>query len=237
MEKFGKKTQLRRHQETHEGMLPYVCRETAASGQACGEAFRTPNDLRRHKVHVHGKRRHVCGVDGCAMRFIRFAELTGHRREAHPELSIVQCPECAQIFRDRDALRKHRVSHQKKYVCGEQGCGKAFSTSYNLKTHVNMVHLRIKPFKCDVSGCAKTFSTKGSLKRHKSKIHTPKAPEELKAQEGQRRAKKRARLLDKICGKDITRSDDEVKVTQVQQQQIRKKARLLDEICRAGNSR
>lgn len=51
------------------------------------------------------------------------------------------------------------------FKCDEEGCGKAFLTSYSLKIHVR-VHTKQKPFECPESSCAKAFNTRYRLRAH-----------------------------------------------------------------------
>lgn len=46
-----------------------------------------------------------------------------------------------------------------RFKCPEEGCGKAFLTSYSLKIHIR-VHTKVKPYECDVGGCEKAFNTR-----------------------------------------------------------------------------
>lgn len=46
-----------------------------------------------------------------------------------------------------------------RFVCTEEGCGKAFLTSYSLKIHIR-VHTKVKPYECFVSDCDKAFNTR-----------------------------------------------------------------------------
>ena len=57
----------------------------------------------------------------------------------------------------------------KIYECHYKGCGKSFQTSWNLKRHINEVHLQLRPFKCDV--CGDRFKRQFHLDRHKAAKH------------------------------------------------------------------
>ena len=50
------------------------------------------------------------------------------------------------------------------YCCMYQVCGTEFNSRYNLKRHVEAVHLNHKKFKC--FECSQLFSSKQSLKEH-----------------------------------------------------------------------
>lgn len=51
------------------------------------------------------------------------------------------------------------------FKCSEDGCGKAFLTSYSLKIHVR-VHTKQKPFACPEEACEKAFNTRYRLRAH-----------------------------------------------------------------------
>ncbi len=74
-----------------------------------------------------------------------------------------------------DSLPEHDDS-KRMYLCPYKGCGKQFSESGNLKTHIR-IHVFLlrflnfsqtgeRPFVCDYPDCGKSFITKGHLKSH-----------------------------------------------------------------------
>lgn len=63
------------------------------------------------------------------------------------------------------SLKKLNIEGEYRFKCAEQGCGKAFLTSYSLKIHIR-VHTKIKPYECTESGCEKAFNTRYRLRAH-----------------------------------------------------------------------
>lgn len=51
------------------------------------------------------------------------------------------------------------------FDCYYEFCGKAFNNKYNLKRHINAVHLKIQEFKCEF--CSKLFLSKIAYKEHR----------------------------------------------------------------------
>lgn len=60
-------------------------------------------------------------------------------------------------------MKTHRGEY--KFKCTEDGCSKAFLTSYSQKIHIR-VHTKIKPFVCADSSCRKAFNTRYRLRAH-----------------------------------------------------------------------
>ena len=57
------------------------------------------------------------------------------------------------------------VQKNSKFLCGEPGCYKQFSTKGNLATH-QMKHQGLLLFICDFPNCKKAYSEKCRLKTH-----------------------------------------------------------------------
>lgn len=62
-------------------------------------------------------------------------------------------------------LNRPPFAGEYRFQCSEDGCGKAFLTSYSLKIHVR-VHTKQKPFQCPESTCSKAFNTRYRLRAH-----------------------------------------------------------------------
>ncbi|CAG9328903.1 unnamed protein product [Blepharisma stoltei] len=53
---------------------------------------------------------------------------------------------------------------ENQYKCYYLNCTKAYKTKYNLRRHINAIHLKIRNFVCSI--CSKTFACKQNLNEH-----------------------------------------------------------------------
>lgn len=70
-------------------------------------------------------------------------------------------------------LKKQSKTFLNLYCCMHRDCESEYSTKFNLKKHVESVHMNVKRFKCP--SCYVYFSSKQSLQEH-ANIHTGAMP-------------------------------------------------------------
>ncbi|KAG7302413.1 hypothetical protein JYU34_013944 [Plutella xylostella] len=81
------------------------------------------------------------------------------------------CPTCGARFITRSLARRH-CAPRPRHACPHPACGKTFTTTTNLRTHVRM-HNGERPHQC--SECGKHFACKNTLRDH-VRIHTGEKP-------------------------------------------------------------
>ncbi|KAI5089067.1 transcription factor IIIA [Silurus meridionalis] len=67
------------------------------------------------------------------------------------------------MFRDRWFLKQHQRVHADSrlvFVCPRDGCGRSYTTAFNLQSHILSFHQQERAFSCTHPGCTKTFSMK-----------------------------------------------------------------------------
>ncbi|XP_066216080.1 histone-lysine N-methyltransferase PRDM9-like isoform X3 [Saccopteryx leptura] len=159
---FTKKSDLLRHQRTHSGEKPYVCRE-------CKRGFSQKSHLLRHQRTHSGEKPYVCRV--CERRFSLKSHLLRHQRTHSGEKPYV-CKECEQGFSEKSTLLRHQRTHsgEKPYVCRD--CDRGFVQKSDLLIH-QRTHSGEKPYVC--RECERGFTQKSHLLTHQ-RTHSGEKP-------------------------------------------------------------
>ncbi|XP_070568290.1 zinc finger protein OZF-like isoform X1 [Ptychodera flava] len=168
---------------------------TAQKYSSCLSESHSDNDgCQLQDVQVHSHESQECDGDDGKMRIVEDCPLQSEESCSYSESvttlvwkyepnddvlmytdvnsGLFECKGCAEIFTEKDNLRRHRLtcSGVRRHECNE--CGKTFSTQGSLRRHV-LIHADVRPHKCDE--CGKMFSQKGNLEQHRL-IHSGLKP-------------------------------------------------------------
>lgn len=169
--------------------------------EGCDKAYNRPALLRQHERTHTNERPFECPVEGCDKSFFRKSHLQVHRH-SHQENDEkpFHCRICGKGAISAQLLKRHELTHTKKYKCLFDDCPKAFYHYQSLKHHIDIDHKQIltcdvcnrrfqrpvllaehkqkhhgetnvEVLQCDFPGCFLTFKTKTMLQLHKKKEH------------------------------------------------------------------
>ena len=179
-EKCSTNSNLHRHmleqhtfsQEETLDKSPFVC-------AYCSKTFRYQRNLNTHIDSMHKEaNKHHCEI--CEQNFATQFTLKRHLAEQHnitelgdsiypKQLKMFTCSVCATVFKQKQNLKAHQLTHTQaeKITCDQ--CGKQFSVKTSLVRHQKIHNGERENFECVI--CNKRFLSRGSLGRHIEGIH------------------------------------------------------------------
>ena len=151
--------------------------------EICGSLFLYKWSLNRHVNSVHLKLKPFqCKT--CLEYFTEKRGLQKHMIKVHEQSSTETVVGTKSVNLDsqktkidkvdnerpsKKALEKAKIVRNQKCKVTCETCGCLFLYKSNLKRHINLVHLKLKPFQCEI--CLKYFAEKKVLHKHKIKFH------------------------------------------------------------------
>ena len=175
---------FKEHQKVHSNVREHHC-------DVCQKSFKRLSHLKDHKK-THEPKAFQCHI--CSKAFTYKSNLTQHlkrhegkvvrKRKTTVSTKMVLCSVCMLKIPIKDIdehmkihsaaepnARPSQVSKKSTVVhsCPFDGCGKIYSTKYNLKCHMDAVHLELRPYSCHI--CKSSFGFRSALIRH-MKTHT-----------------------------------------------------------------
>ncbi|CAK9832430.1 Zinc finger protein 112 [Anthophora retusa] len=131
---------------------------------------------RQCSLHLWKKHQIDIGLFTCkickAYKSATMVKLLTHMR-VHSETREYECSECGKCFKQASQLRNHRVMHLDRktlevtrwYTSKKcDMCGKTYANSKCLKSHIQAVHSKLRPYVCNV--CGHSSARKAMLQMH-----------------------------------------------------------------------
>lgn len=141
----------------------------------CGKCFNSNRSLLCHKQRHSEDRPFNCDVSDCSFSGKLRMDLTNHKRLVHNTVGF-NCYMCGHFVKQLRSLKIHLEQHETG-IPGLIKCLNAkcmhlsFSSSHDLKNHIEVVHKTLCGFRCHVAGCSFSCKLKTDLVSHKCNIH------------------------------------------------------------------
>jgi hypothetical protein len=133
--------------------------------EVCQETL-SKKSLNRHMQTKHKGSEDV-KCSHCTYTTARKDSMNRHIKNTHEQRDLLKCPQCEFTCTGSDILNNHKRKHNGILSC--KLCGKTFSRTDNLSTHVKKCEMKRKKLCCE--SCAKTFTKSTNLTRHIENVH------------------------------------------------------------------
>lgn len=122
------------------------------------------SNFKYHLAHHGSDRPWLCNE--CPKNYKTKIDLLQHQRVHDRARDPFKCGTCGQYFRTRSNYNTHQKTHTVK---GPQKCTICDKIFVNLRSHIQMVHQKIRQHICNI--CDKAFGKKSGLDRHIITVH------------------------------------------------------------------
>ncbi|CAG7903611.1 unnamed protein product, partial [Brassica rapa] len=158
---FKKPAHLKQHMQSHSLERPFTCYV-----DDCTASYRRKDHLNRHLLTHKGKL-FKCPVENCKSEFSIHGNISKHVKKFHTDGDSNK-----DDTGSGDSQPSECSSGQKKLVCKEVGCGKAFKYPSQLQKHEDS-HVKLDSVEafCSEIGCMKYFTNEECLKAHIRSSH------------------------------------------------------------------
>ena len=138
----------------------------------CPVRLRRSQRGRTQKIQNQKKDSLTCEV--CFKSFLGISQLKKHSLDEHKKTVVLTCAECQKVFRTKNKLEFHLLSHQfvQSHPCNH--CYKKFKHKRDLDRHEKQHTDKNSKVKCKF--CSRVFYRKNDLDRHIENIHPVQAP-------------------------------------------------------------
>ncbi|XP_039951104.1 zinc finger protein 567-like [Bactrocera tryoni] len=131
---------------------------------------RTEKNVKIHNQDLEYN--YSCKRCKCSQGFQRLKNYITHMKQKHGEIN---CPQCADSFKNAIKLKLHMKTHPKAFSCTL--CDKKFETKTRLAKHISCAHEDEQPLICEV--CGLILRSRKQLREHMLQ-HTDYSPFECK---------------------------------------------------------
>ena len=145
----------------------HLCKKSIPC-KACGKMYFNRKERDKHQKEEHAEIAQSYSCDQCGVTFNTKSSLNKHIKNIHAEES--ECPYCGKKCKNLQFHidTAHVSDEMKRLKC--QDCGKGFLLEYQLKKHVESVHLNSKRYQCRY-GCDNRFNDASNRNAHEKKKH------------------------------------------------------------------